>query len=638
MPIDVYSRVLTGPQGDKGEKGDKGDKGDKGEKGDTGATGATGAAGAVGAKGEKGDKGDTGPAGATGLKGEKGDKGDPGRDAVVVNYDISDAEVAECLTMQESEYLYALIDRDGKVLAGVNENNEWEISGSVDSAALSAAKAIIGESSVYDKEAWEYLYALTDAEGHILASCDEANNWTLTGALTAGGALFSEGKSEYLFAITDAEGRILDAIGADGRRTGSGITNCITPDDFSGDDGEKLQAAFDELEENGGTILITRDMEINRTISVGHSSINGRINVIGIGKGNILRFGEYGRIEKKSGVPHGAGGLSFQNLTFRGLTAQVIFFGELYRVHIINCVFWNAKHVMAVGNEERIQTLYMTNCYFRGWIECILYCPNMAFDVKFTHNVVEWTADVMNIKNSAYITMAYNQMEGLQGCVFKASGTTHRLSIEDNYFEDNQSPTGRNPIVYCDFSTGRHSVTFKNNYICERVASKQTTILKLPTNITDITGSSGSQFTVTDNTLDTQGNELVYLAEISGEITGSANAVILANNKVMAGHTLKNGEKYIRQEFPPLNVGQTHKFTAVMSLAGDKSSQIACPVNEYAEVELTGITASGAGSREVRKYSTEKYSYGFALTVIDTAEKSAVSGQSIEIECVFKIA
>ena len=622
MPIEPYTKSIPGPQGQKGDKGDKGE---------------TGAQGIQGVRGEKGEKGEIGATGATGLKGDKGDKGDPGRDAVVVNYDISDAEVAECLTMQESEYLYGLVDRDGRLLGGVNANNEWTITGSVNTAALSAAKAIIGESSVYDKEAWEYLYALTDAEGHILASCDEANNWTLTGALTAGGALFCEEKSEYLFAITDAEGRILYAIGADGRRTGSGITNCITPDDFAGDDGERLQAAFDALEENGGTILITRELKINREIKIGHSRIEGRINVIGIGRGNILRFGEYGKITPKSGVSNGAGGLSFQNLSFYGVSGKTIFFGAVIQVHIINCIFFNAKYVMYAGSSEWIQTLYITNCYFRGWIECILYSANNAFDVKFTHNAVEWTGGVMELKNSTQVSMSYNLIEGIQGCVFKSTGITHRLSIEDNYFEDNQYPAERNLIVYCDFSAGRHEVTFKNNYICERGARKPTTILKLPANITD---GSGSHFTVTDNTFDTLNNqnEQVYLTEIAADIQQTAETLILSNNRTDAGRLIKNGMKYIRQEFPPLKLTQIHRFTAVMNSSGDKSSQIACPVNEYANITITGITVSGSGSRDTAKYSTEKYSYGFAITVADTTERAAISGKSIEVECVFNLA
>lgn len=46
---------------------------------------------------------------------------------VIVEYDISDAEVAECLTTTNSEYLYAMTDREGKILCTVDDEGNFEI-------------------------------------------------------------------------------------------------------------------------------------------------------------------------------------------------------------------------------------------------------------------------------------------------------------------------------------------------------------------------------------------------------------------------------------------------------------------------------------------------------------------------------
>ena len=632
MPIEPYIKSRPGPQGAKGDKGDTGLKGDKGDKGDRGLTGA---------KGDKGDKGDTGPTGATGEKGAKGDKGEPGRDAVTVEYSISDAEVAECLTMGYSGSLYAMTDRNGRVLAEVNPENEWDISGSVKMKGLTAEKTNLGNSEISERTTEEHLFALTDAESHTLATYDKDNHWTLSGKLTAGGATLSETETEeYLYALTDAEGRIIDGITKDGNRIGknAGLAGFVTPDDFNGDDTAKLQAAFDALEADGGTILITRAMEIIRPVNIGHSRVRQRINVLGVGKDCLLKFGTAGTITGKSGIAHGAGGLSFENLRFFGVDDQTIFFRAVIHVHIMNCTFCSCKYVFFAGMTDLMQTIYITNSYFCGNLTCVLYTENIAWDVKFTHNVVEWTGGVMMLANSSQVSMSYNMIEGLYGSVFKAYGVTHRLSIEDNYFEDNQYPVSRNPVIYFDFSTGRHYVTFRNNFIYERGATKETVILSLPVNVRDATDYEASRFTITDNSIDTQGNENdeVYLAELSGyDFEEAPETVIFRNNRVKSEHILKNGNKYLVQEFSPLKLATEHKFTAVMSATGERSSQIACPVSEYTEIAISKIKLSGS-ERDVRKYHAEKYSYGFAVSVSDNAEKASVAGHDIEIECQFR--
>ena len=78
---------------------------------------------------------------------------------------LIDDEISESLTTSETEYLYAVTDREGRLLFTIDGEGKTEI--------YSEVKAGNAEIQPIDTE---YLYAITDNSGHLLAAIDETGN------------------------------------------------------------------------------------------------------------------------------------------------------------------------------------------------------------------------------------------------------------------------------------------------------------------------------------------------------------------------------------------------------------------------------------------------------------------------------
>ena len=145
---------------------------------------------------------------------------------------LIDEQTAESFGHEETEYLYALTDNEGKILCAFDGNGAAEMHGTVktESAEIQSAET-------------EYLYALTDNAGKILAGID-GNGRLVFGEIPETIAEYvhaeisekvdkEDGKclvdeqtehsvswpdTEYLQAITDADGRMLEYTADDGTK------------------------------------------------------------------------------------------------------------------------------------------------------------------------------------------------------------------------------------------------------------------------------------------------------------------------------------------------------------------------------------------------------------------------------------
>lgn len=202
--------------------------------------------------------------------------------------------------------------------------------------------------------------------------------------------------------------------------------NVLTPDQFNGNDSEKIQACLNALEITGGIILLNREYVLTRNIrNTLDTNNNIRIALIGIGKDAKITMGNY---SITGSTPGRSGGLWFSNIVFSG-SATAFDCSALIRMHFVNCYFYGFTNVFYGGNERSeskiLQSLYVDMCVFRGITNAVINnAYNAVFDVHVTNCTIEASRNFFISTGHDYIaflSVQNNCIEGLTGAVFVAS-------------------------------------------------------------------------------------------------------------------------------------------------------------------------------------------------------------------------
>lgn len=141
------------------------------------------------------------------------------------------------------------------------------------------------------------------------------------------------------------------------------------PDLFEGTDAQKLNQAFEALENVGGNICINREYTCDANLIINNNSNNRKfIHVFGIGEHAKINL--QGNTVTTTGTgPHAYGGVYFHNLTFTGSgdTAYGFNAGRLIRLFFSQCHFNGfIRAFYATGSTGYMQTLYLSQCGFKG--------------------------------------------------------------------------------------------------------------------------------------------------------------------------------------------------------------------------------------------------------------------------------
>ena len=222
--------------------------------------------------------------------------------------------------------------------------------------------------------------------------------------------------------------------------------NALTPDDFTGTDGEKIQSAFDALEANGGTIVIDRAYTLDRDILIKRRTTAPNfktITIIGIGRQSEIDFGDYCFMGYDT-EHRDYGGLIFIGVNFLG-NEKAFKTDYLIRLHFDGCTFWDFKFVFWGYEDVSMQSVYVDNCVFDRLVTNLLYSRNDAYDVHFNNCRVELCDNPFYIGGAKVFTITNCLIEGkgispAQGYIaIKIVNTYEMLVISGNYFEANET-------------------------------------------------------------------------------------------------------------------------------------------------------------------------------------------------------
>lgn len=220
----------------------------------------------------------------------------------------------------------------------------------------------------------------------------------------------------------------------------------IDPDLFDGTDAEKLQAAFDLCEVNGGTIAIRRKYTLNDTVIIRHlyeqdnriivrgDAINSEICV------NAL-FGF-------AGVNGSTGGVLFRDLKFSSIdpvnvTHSLLNGGmdsssaTLVNIIFENCYFHTLKFIYFAATKY-VQSLWFFGCIVRTAGTMIGTSGNQWYNCLIRRCVIEGNTTVGSISWGEGVAICDNVIEGNPNqTAIDVSQGAYSVSIENNYFEAN---------------------------------------------------------------------------------------------------------------------------------------------------------------------------------------------------------
>lgn len=291
----------------------------------------------------------------------------------------------------------------------------------------------------------------------------------------------------------------------------------VNPDQFSGTDTAKLQAAFDACI-NGGAIILNREYTLDSDIVIKTNSDYSRyIHVYGMGNMSTINMGNYSFV----GDEYPAGNVYFHNVHFKGdETGDAFLCQSLVRIFFHTCTFvdFNNCFYSGVDDEHILQTIHVIGCFFRGIKEAVFKSETSTFDVRMDHCAVEWSKSVIknvhgNGGSNQNLTISHCSIEGMSGVCFTLN-QCFGCSIHDNYFETNEG--------YFDLqnTAGSIGLRIENNLFIDRDADKG--IILLP----KVTNNVHTLFIV-NNSLMFPSNNFVYQ---DPEYNAYIRGVILANN------------------------------------------------------------------------------------------------------------
>ena len=141
---------------------------------------------------------------------------------------VSKEELSEMIDLEDNpEYVKALLDNDGKILATIDKDLLWEIIGNlkakgliadnVDSGNLSTDSFDVADGQINGTETSEFPFVILDGEERILLGVTKQGFWFLQSLKIKDNAICEMDKSEFSYVILDGEERLLFGITAGGK-------------------------------------------------------------------------------------------------------------------------------------------------------------------------------------------------------------------------------------------------------------------------------------------------------------------------------------------------------------------------------------------------------------------------------------
>lgn len=393
----------------------------------------------------------------------------------------------------------------------------------------------------------------------------------------------------------------------------------LTPDNFEGTDTEKVQAAFDALEANGGTMILNRTYEVENVTIRHNTSANTRITVIGLGKNCVLNV--TGSIN--GSIAGLTGGVTFINVHFTG-SANCFETDNLIRMYFIGCMFNGFANVFH-GQSSLAQTIYCSMCYFRTISNCVFLNTNIAYDVRFEHCTVESSRAFMEVASTRNVTVFSCCIEGMSGFVFKGNRSLHSVTFSSNYFELN--------AVNFDLSNTSCTCAAVHIEKNEFIHSLNGTALVLVN--PSIATINGRSLVVTGNNLADVTHDVAYI-EFSAQprdgyqLTG-VTCKNIVNSNGGNNKEFRNYAGYILPKEYNLQPYRGYEFLGILFAPnGSRSMLIQMPYRtdgSYRPV-ITGISFEGIGSRDVSLYRIGGgiREVGFYIECTNAAEREVIKG------------
>ena len=222
----------------------------------------------------------------------------------------------------------------------------------------------------------------------------------------------------------------------------------IDPDDFSGTDDAKLQAAFDALT-NGGIIKIKRKYTLTTQIEISHNySQNHHIYVVGYTNNSIIHLSSVNAYFK--GTSYNTGGVTFKGIVFTGISGEngtiIISPGTgegadnkcLVNITFEDCGIYGHKGI-AFGSHY-LQGLNIIKCKIRNVYMCVFTNSGILYGFNIFYSVVEGCTCLARIYYPEACNICDNTIEGNPGIPINVRSLVGGgLNIEGNYFEANNS-------------------------------------------------------------------------------------------------------------------------------------------------------------------------------------------------------
>lgn len=268
----------------------------------------------------------------------------------------------------------------------------------------------------------------------------------------------------------------------DGSLTLSKFARVENPDNYIGNDSEKLASAINALT-TGGLILLDRDYNLTSNVIITRNSGVGRVVIKSINKTATINCNSY-EFTSEGNTYGSYGNIVFDGIRFIG-TGNLIDGKYLIRMFFVNCYISGFNHLVysSATNNVYLQTIYFINCMIRQIDDYIISMPsnsgnNWLYDIRFNNNVIEWSYGLINANMWQGVYIDNNAIEGFTGNVpmFANIAVSYASSISNNYFEKN---TG----ITIDFSnaSARNDITIDiSNNLFMQDAQTDGAIIILP--------------------------------------------------------------------------------------------------------------------------------------------------------------
>lgn len=212
--------------------------------------------------------------------------------------------------------------------------------------------------------------------------------------------------------------------------------NILIPDNFNGNDTQKLQSAINAVNENGGIICINRTYILSADINIIFNTDKSyqRIKIIGIGKNAIINTNGHAFVGNDDNAN---GGLECFNVTFIGNGSETLFNKKLIRSNFTLCNFSHYQYIYN-STSYQLQQLLFSNCYFNDIKKYVIYAESGIWHLVLDNCTCEHSNGFYkNVSGNSYnVTINNCVLEGLTE-VGIYTGASYNLSITNNYFEKN---------------------------------------------------------------------------------------------------------------------------------------------------------------------------------------------------------